>query len=475
MSKKPLLNLLSQLLTGRWIDLTLIAFAVMAWGATFLLLVRGMIQLSPNTESATFMAGAITFFAIAWFLKKYSGRNFVERIEYSSWKQITFLIVLGIVLRLVWVILFPAAPSSDGATYIALANKLLDEGSFEVAGTYAYWPPGYPLFLMVWLFALPTVIAVPLSQITLYIVGAIGVFRLTKHIASKSAGIVALLLITIWPNLIALSSTPEKEVLIFALLPWLFFWVLRGSSKGAIFAGISLGLTVLAQPSLQLLIPALALVLIIRNGLKSIPNAVLLIIGAFLVIAPWSIRNFQVLGEFKLVATNGGYVLYRANNPLATGGYTERGEVDLSKLNELDLDRKSKELAVRWIRENPAKFAHLAVEKQIRFMGDDAVGIYSTFRADGEKRDSRLYLPLKLLANIWWLSAWLLLALLVLKGRKLKNDARILVWGWIYLFVIHSVFESAGKYHVPMLWVLCVVLGILITNNHQIESTVKAN
>jgi hypothetical protein len=39
---------------------------------------------------------------------------------------------------------------------------------------------------------------------------------------------------------------------------------------------------------------------------------------------------------------------------------------------------------------------------------------------------------------------------------------RATLWLWLYLFAIHSVFESAGKYHVPVLWVPCVLLAVLL-------------
>ena len=183
-----------------------------------------------------------------------------------------------------------------------------------------------------------------------------------------------------------------------------------------------------------------------------------------LLILPWTLRNYQVLGEFKLVSTNGGDVLYRANNPLAHGGYMSRGEVDLSHLGELEKDRTGGMLAKKWITENPTDFLMLAVEKQIRFMGDDAVGVYATFRAAGTNRNTKIYAPLKLACNLWWLAIWLSLATLVLNGRKLNPKTRIQLWGWFYLFVLHSVFESSSKYHVPMVWILCVALAALCAN-----------
>ena len=463
---KMLLNRMALLITGRWVDYSIIFFAALAWGATLLLLSRGGVQMTGNAQRIVFGVGLMSLVLAAWFTRGWSHYVLDKWRHHPGQNTLGFVLLLGLALRVAWVIWLPAMPSSDGATYLALATKLLNGADYEMADTRAYWPPGYPLFLMAWLLALPSALVVPASQAALFIVGALGVYRVTQLIVSDAAALIATLLFALWPNLIALSATPEKEALILALLPWVMFLVLRASLTAGFWAGVGLGAAVLVQPSLQLLIPAIVLWLLIQKGLKSIPCVLLLVAGSLLVVGPWSYRNLQVLGEFKLVATNGGDVLYRANNPLATGGYTSRGEVDFSDLSELDVDKKGQELALRWIRENPLNFAALVVEKQLRFMGDDAVGVYATFRSDGDQRDSRAYIPLKLLANAWWLIVWLLMAQFIVKGGGLSGDVRVLMWGWLYLFLLHSVFESAGKYHVPMIWVLCVVMGSLCASAH---------
>lgn len=464
---------LNSLFVGRWIDFTLVAFAALAWGSTFVLLARGALQPSPTVEPIIFSFGVISF----WVMVKTLGRTHIHklilRVQASGGHQLALVLLLGIALRLVWIVVLPASPASDGATYVSLAHKLLAGEGYETGGTYAYWPPGYPLFLAVWFFSVPATVAVPLSQVTLYVIGSFGIYRLTQKIVSENAAIFATLLFATWPNLIALSSTPEKEALVLAILPWVVFWGYSRSKKRFFLAGVTLGFAVLTQPSLQLLIPALGVLVIARNGLKSLPQSLILIMGCVLSIAPWTIRNYQILGEFKLVGTNGGDVLYRANNPLATGGYTDRGEIDLSHLGELELDKKSRELAIRWIRESPGPFMSLVFEKQIRYMGDDSVGVYATFRSDADNRDNRLYAPLKLIANAWWLLAWLIIGRYVMMGRKLPSDLRFLMWGWFYLFVLHSVFESASKYHVPMTWLLCIALSSLLLPRSEKELVVN--
>ena len=80
---------------------------------------------------------------------------------------------------------------------------------------------------------------------------------------------------------------------------------------------------------------------------------------------------------------------------------------------------------------------------------------------------------MKALANAWWMFIWLLIGFAAWRSRRERQSVSRLwltpSWIWLYLFAIHSVFESAGKYHVPVLWVLCVVAGVLMAGRAQQE------
>jgi hypothetical protein len=295
---------------------------------------------------------------------------------------------LGLMLRVVWVIVVPAQPVSDGATYLHLAERLLSGKGYEAAGTLAMWPPGYPMFLAPWL-ALPASprIAVVSSNLALFLLGSAGLLRLGRRFLPEGHVRLAVALYAVWPNLVFQAGLPEKELLLVALLPWvLHFWIHACSTGGrrfsALAAGALLGVCCLVQPGLQYLPAFLGLhgwasALAGRHLIKSL---LLLSIGMASVVSPWTVRNALVLGEFVPIATNAGSVLYRANNPLATGAYTERGLVDLSHLGEVEADRAARRLAKEWIVENPAAFLRLGLEKQLLFMGDDAVGAYHSLR-----------------------------------------------------------------------------------------------
>ena len=120
-------------------------------------------------------------------------------------------------------------------------------------------------------------------------------------------------------------------------------------------------------------------VLLSREGRRrgTITAAVTLLV-AVATVAPWTIRNYRVLDAFVPVSTNGGSVFYLANNPLATGGYTEAGERDLAALlaDEVAWNQTGITWGIEWIRQHPGDFARLAVQKQAILTGSDDHWLY---------------------------------------------------------------------------------------------------
>lgn len=456
-------TLFPNLLYGNWWKFPVLFMAALAWFATPLIMLR-----SVASESVAWLGGSVSlivFCTLIFLSTRPFCCNLYAKIPLPKLPKITIIIGVGLLLRIIWISLFPAQPASDGATYLGLAQHILSAGSYEAGGTKAYWPPGYPFFLTPWLTILPAHYAVILSQLTLFILGCLGCYRLAYTLNGERAAQIAALLFAIWPNLVTQAGIPSKEILVIALLPWAFFFALNNRTLSGLFSGILLGCSTLVQPSTQLLIVATALLILFLRGATAWKSAALLIIGAALVITPWTIRNYQTFGHFVLVSTNGGDNLYRANNPLATGAYTPVGQVDLSKLSELEIDMKSKKLAKQWIIDNPSHFLGLVVEKQILFMSEDATGVYETLKRGKASDNSLIYLILKSLSNAWWLFIWAVIAIFIVRRKQHLFKEQILFWPWLYLFVIHSVFESAGKYHGPMLWVLCVLLAGMIAKN----------
>lgn len=463
------------LIDGTWLDGVVICLGIFAAFSTGVVMLRAIEDLDESTRWLL----ACGFLALCWALLLRFSNVLISQLKIIAGRvgrvPLWVYFAVGITLRLAWSLVFPAQPGSDGAVYLSLASKLLEQSEYSIAGTHAYWPPGYPFLLAFWQVVLPGegfhYVAL---NLLLFASAFWGTAWLARHLAGDAAGRYAGLMIAAWPNLIASAATPEKELVVIALLPWVTLLLAQTVSahpvetRRCFAAGVLLGACTLVQPSLQFLILGAALLFVLGTGRLSLKlrRVVLVLLGSALVIFPWTYRNYQIFDQMVLVSSNGGGNLYRANNPLATGGYTKQGAVDLSGLSELEQDREGKRLALDWMRNSPIDFVQLMFEKQIRFMGDDATGIYSTLKVGKASDNSLLYTALKMLANSWWIGAWGLLAFMasqtMRKGLRLPVLSRLPVWLWLYLFVLHSVFESAGKYHMPTLWVLPVMLSVYL-------------
>ena len=91
----------------------------------------------------------------------------------------------------------------------------------------------------------------------------------------------------------------------------------------ALVAGILLGLDTLVRPTGLLLVGAAAHFLALRWPRRQILAALVLVLGALLTIAPVTIRNRLVAGEWVLVSASGGFNFYVGNHAGADGGYMQ--------------------------------------------------------------------------------------------------------------------------------------------------------
>ena len=389
-------------------------------------------------------------------------------------------IVIGSVLRIAWITVFPAPFRSDYATYFSLAQNLAERGVYQVNNSgYGYWPPGYPLFLAacVMIFG-PQKLAVILANLFLFAGSIFVTFRLAQLVFNESAARLATLLLVCWPSDITSAGLASKERLVLLLLPLAVLGFLAAAEcvsarqrwYSRFGTGVCFGLCSLTQPSLLLFPSVLGLYTFFdqnkrENWLRKFAPVV---IGMVLSIGPWSLRNYLLFNQLVVISTNGGDVFYRANNELATGGYTTAGATSLDGLDEIQRNKVGFSLGLRWIRSNPVAFLSLAVKKQILFLGDDGHGVFETLKR-GLGITDRRYLFFKGIANVYWLAIWvIILAALAnyLKSASEKNrPPLILILACFYLLFIHSIFESGGRYHQPLTIFFAVLASMICTGN----------
>lgn len=396
-------------------------------------------------------------------------------------RWVALAVIIGVILRVLWVALFPAQPASDGATYLHLAERLADGQSYYTGDAYAYWPPGFPLFLAPFLAIFGTSVALITGiQLALFALTVMIVDRLAQRTFGTCAARLSVMLLALWPGYIMVSGVPTKELLIIPLLALvLLFWLgTRGPMRRAApgFAGAALGYVALVQPAFMLF-PTALFAADVAGGRRlsvALGRTALSTVVMVAVIAPWTLRNYLVLDAFVPISTNGGGGLYRANNPLATGGYTKHGAVDFSGLDEVEETKADLAAALTWISENPGRFASLALTKQMLFLGNDGTGVYWTLRHGNVEYSESTYVALKALASVFWLCLCVLTlrafgVWLMKPGHRIPPEMALFSMPVFYLYTLHSVFESSPKYHLPLVPVIAVLAA------HGALCVVRAN
>jgi len=373
-------------------------------------------------------------------------------------------LMVGLGLRWMVLVFLNPLPASDGATYLHLAAQLVTEGRYGDPGSRATWPPGFPLLLAPWIsIGVPQKWIFAIFNGLMFIAMLLGVRTLLRFLGrSQMQGAVSWG-ISVWPTLVLCSALPEKELVVAAALVWMIFGLLKGNlgSRGWILiSGALMGVSILVQPSMQLL-PAFIAVGAFVNGVdinKFIKNGFLFLLAMGFMITPWTIRNLNVFGEPLLVSSNGGDVLYRANNELATGVYIEKGQIDLRDMPELDRGREGQRLAKEWALAHPQDFVQLSASKIMHFMGDDAYGVYAVFKRGGVGLERNAYLFVRQVSAMPWLIIWVCMSIWLVgrrsgKGIGLDPGQALVMAPILYLSIIHSIFESGPKYHMPWcLW-----------------------
>jgi hypothetical protein len=260
----------------------------------------------------------------------------------------------------------------------------------------AYMPPGqvFIQYAMLGIFGDSSlgIIALYLFQIVqfvffIYFIGKISFLLFGSEKIEKYT----IWLAAIYPPFIYMTMTfgvTTSALLLNSIILYLairFSEVLRTGNKRrklALLFGISCGALLLFRGEAPAIIFSTFLYIVYRNRAtlrQSLLFSGFAAIIAIAILAPWTIRNYVVLGRFIPISTNGGFNFWRGNNALTTGSpWTETGaplwttdeiwaelEPKLDSVKDFDKensDTHSRE-AFRWIKEHPAQAAVLSLKK----------------------------------------------------------------------------------------------------------------
>lgn len=240
-------------------------------------------------------------------------------------------IVLAFVARIAAQLLLGYFEHPETWEYDTVARNLVSGNGYIIehnGTTYqAFTSPAFPL-LLVGLYAAFGISPVPVGLLLAMFGSALSwtVFEIGRRV-SNSAVVPALAgwLAALHPGLVVYAAKGHALGLdaLLAALAVLALLVYRHRRDGRATLGIAplAGVIALARPTF---LPFLVLGLVVL-GLRSRPRSAFLsrglvvLLGIVLITGPWLVRNQLVLGRATMATTN-SEVLWRGNNPVATGG-----------------------------------------------------------------------------------------------------------------------------------------------------------
>jgi len=354
------------------------------------------------------------------------------------------------------------APVADETMWLMALNRIPAAGFSPFANYPIFHPPLYPYFLAAIQALGGGLFAVKVVQA---LVGSLlipAVYRIALLAFGRRTALAAGLLAAGYPELVWYSAHFWCETLFLTFFWWAIERVmvtdLAGSRRAAVLAGFLFGLAVLTRETLLYLIPiALLWLARPREGSRRAAAATTLAV-AFLVIAPWTLRNWIQFGAFIPVSTGGGLNLYQGNAELSRDEVYHEYYANEGKVGQYEWARAAGIRAILkrqpgWlfekIRDEGPRLAELdslaLIHIRRRAYGDQTCGAYRA--AAGV-----LLLP------------WILVALggvvALARAPAARPVVLLVVVGFAYL-LLHIATHGFSRYRLPVMPVVLIFAASL--------------
>ena len=223
----------------------------------------------------------------------------------------------------------------DSHDYLIAANALCQGDHYPDATELPFFrAPGLPLFLSIAALCYSSSIAT--LKFLLPLIDLLGMFCLikaTEHFNfSQSATRIAAMLYAISPMMIGQTLALQTEPLFQMTLIACTLGLVSGSIPAAILAGASFGIASLTRPAALGILPIAICYLTIH---RKPTHLAVFILGASLLIAPWSMANKIRTGELILINDAFGYNFWRGSHPIMQRIYAAKTNQELEQLSSI--------------------------------------------------------------------------------------------------------------------------------------------
>jgi len=392
----------------------------------------------------------------------------MTNIRVPIWLPLTAILLAALMLRLAagwyWQSQRPVDRPfvfGDSESYWELARSVAhgEPYQFGTPDAKVFRTPGYPVVLsLVFLLGSeqPSPLAARFISALCGTIAVAGVYGLARSLFDRRAGLIAAAMIAVYPGAIVLSAVvlseaPFAPLAVLHLGCWALAWkAIRTSAMLAYgtCGGLLAAAATLMRPSWLLFVPfALIVGSLDHRRARHWSIGAAMLCGLAIGMAPWWIRNWQVVGHFVPTTLQVGASLYDGLNPRATGGSemnfvaeferSEREVVGATEPLEYRLDQRLRRAAIEWAASHPLAVLELAGIKFARMW--NVWPNEPQFRGWGVRLAVLVtYMPLLALGAI---GVW--------RYRGMGFPVALCWLPAVYLALLHVVFVSSMRYREP--------------------------
>lgn len=374
---------------------------------------------------------------------------------------------------------------ADEEQYWDIATSISIGEGYELAGIpTAYRAPVWPLALTPFAFATGSMRVTHILPVLLFLAAGVVAARLGVLLTGSRLGLLSGVVVMGYPANIYTASTlyPQTLALLIILSCW---YILAKNQDGtrmgtatAIAFGILLAMLALSVPVLAVTAAVLGLAAFWAQRGHRLRFAFVAGGVTLLPVAIWTIRNALCLSSFIPLSTTNGVNLMLGNSPNSTATTGAGANVTTylhsaaaQGLNEVQRDKYFRDVAIEWIRNNPADAAWLYLQKLVTY--------FSPFNETTTSENTFSFMALIAWASFVILGVLFLARIWVHRRGILKMgySEKLMVWLWLINAPIMAFHFTRLRFRLPLdgpllvMAALPVVLALIRYTSEERTST----
>ena len=227
------------------------------------------------------------------------------------------VLVLGLLVRLVWISVHPVTPIADFQAYSELARTLAHDGIYGQTpdAPQAFWPPGWPVALAgLYAFTGQNADAGAMYGAVFEWMAVVIAAVVAARLLRPPFAFAAVAVMCLYPSAIGYApvlATEHIAALLFTGLVTLMAFT-KPDLRTSLAVGLIEGALILVRGDYGVAMAPVAAVWLVRGvELRRLPAVgAVAVAGTLLFVGPWTARNASTFGEFIPTSTNGGLTFY---------------------------------------------------------------------------------------------------------------------------------------------------------------------